>query len=162
MNREPDPVAIPAAEPVAFAKLQRDYDSLKNLCARAEIAAAEAQVELKKLRTAMQPAQRTDAEGLADDQIYTVIAAAFGQPSLLGVLRKGGTINASAGEWLDVARALFHFAARPASSAQPVMTLTDDQIEAITYEEYAKRQGSESDFDCILKVVKRCQARTRI
>jgi hypothetical protein len=33
--------------------------------------------------------------------------------------------------------------------------LTDAQIEAITYEEYAKRQGSEPDFDCILKVVKR-------
>ena len=36
------------------------------------------------------------------------------------------------------------------------LTLTHTQIEAITCEEYAKRQGNESDFDCILKVVKRC------
>lgn len=77
-------------------------------------------------------------------------------------------IEESGGHWVDdefringkdlmgFARALLS-ASNPAapSTGEPV-ACTDAQIEAITYDEYAKRQGHESDFDCILKVVKRC------
>ncbi|MGN6590958.1 MAG: hypothetical protein ACTHKE_11770 [Sphingomicrobium sp.] len=40
-------------ERAAFTRLQRDYDSLKSLCANAEVTAAEAQAELKKARAAL-------------------------------------------------------------------------------------------------------------
>jgi hypothetical protein len=44
--------ALLSDQSVAFAKLQRDYAALKSLCVRAETAAAEAQVEIKRLRSA--------------------------------------------------------------------------------------------------------------
>lgn len=49
-------------ERAAFTRLQRDYDSLKSLCANAEVAAAEAQAELKKARAALTTAPTADAD----------------------------------------------------------------------------------------------------
>jgi hypothetical protein len=49
---------------------------------------------------------------------------------------------------------LLRVTAAPQAECAP-RALTEEEIERITCEEYAKRQGHESDFDCILKVCKR-------
>ncbi|WP_027798291.1 hypothetical protein [Paraburkholderia dilworthii] len=61
--------------------------------------------------------------------------------------------------WIDsqlYARAASTATVLAEQSAAPQAKLSEVQIEAVTYDEYAKRQDGESDLDCILKVVKRC------
>jgi hypothetical protein len=64
-----DIVAFEKSSAAAYAKLQRDYTALKELCSRSETAAAEAQTELKRLARAYQPSEPVAT--LHDDGYFT-------------------------------------------------------------------------------------------